>query len=129
MLFRSRRWSGPDDRAAPADGLDRWPALAEGARVLEFGFDLPGVLPRLLGRWTEPPVAVPGRSWLLFARSARGRVAVASLNEPVARVLGQADGTRTLADLAADAGLRPEAFRQTLASLTELGAVRFPIGS
>lgn len=124
-----RRWRGPDDATGLPDGDGGHPVLSEGTRVLEFAFDLPVVLHRLLQPWTEIPAAPAGRSWLLFTRSARGRVAVASLTEPVARVLRQADGARTLDELAADAGLAPEALRQTFSGLTELGAVRFSIGS
>lgn len=124
-----RRWRGSDDVSDLHEGSAGHPALSEGTQVLAFEFDLPLVLPRLLRPWSELPAAPPGRSWLLFARSARGRVAVATVTEPVARVLRESDGTRTLDDLAAGAGLHPEALRQTFSSLTELGAVRFSIGS
>jgi len=112
---------GPGERVRPE--------TVEGTVLLELSFDLPSVLPKLLQPWTDVPQAPERPRTLLVARSPHGRVAVAKSDAGVAAVIGLADGTRTLEELAQGAGLRPAELRQTLQGLVDLGAVRFSTGS
>ena len=66
---------------------------------------------------------------LLVARSPGGRVAVARSDATVAAVVQLADGKRTLAELAAGAGVEVATLEHTLQGLVDLGAVRFSTGS
>ena len=54
---------------------------------------------------------------------------MAKSDENVAAVVELADGTRTLEQLAAGAGLDVGAVKETLRGLVDLGAVRFATGS
>jgi hypothetical protein len=105
------------------------PETVSGTVLLQLSFDLPTVLPKLLQRWTEVPQAPERPTQLLVARSPHGRVAVARGDDNVAAVIALADGTRTVAEVAADAGLDVAAVQETLRGLVDLGAVRFPTGS
>ena len=105
------------------------PELVEGTVLLELAFDLPTVLPRLLEPWTEVPQAPERRVKLLIARSPHGRVTVARADAAVASVVELADGRKTLADLARQAGLGAADLEAALAGLAALGAVRFATGS
>lgn len=105
------------------------PERVEGTALLELDYDLPVALPKLLRPWTTPPEAPRRPTRLLVARSRHGRVAVARADDAVASVVHLADGTKTLADLARAAGLRPAELEATLQGLTEIGAVRFSTGS
>ena len=105
------------------------PEIVEGTVLLDLGYDLPAVLPQLLKPWTAVPPAVKRPTRLLVARSPHGRVAVAKSDETVAAVVQLADGKRTLAELAAGAGLAVAQLEETLQGLVELGAVRFSTGS
>jgi hypothetical protein len=105
------------------------PEKVEGTALLELSYDLPVVLPELLGPWTEVPQAPPRPTTLLVARSPHGRVAVARSTGAVAAVLQLADGRRTLAELARGAGLAVREVEETLRGLVDLGAVRFSTGS
>lgn len=105
------------------------PALVEGTVLLDLAYDLPVVLPQLLKPWTAVPQAVKRQTRLLVARSPHGRVAVARSDEAVAAVVHFADGKRTLAELAAGAGLAVTQLEETLQGLVDLGAVRFSTGS
>jgi hypothetical protein len=105
------------------------PEIVEGTVLLDLAYDLPAVLPQLLMPWTAVPLAVKRPTRLLVARSAHGRVAVARSDETVAAVVQLADGKRTLAELAAGAGLAVAQLEETLQGLVELGAVRFSTGS
>jgi hypothetical protein len=105
------------------------PVTVEGTMLLELGYDLPAVLPQLLEAWTEPPEAPRRPTTLLIARSPQGRVAVARSDAAVATVVELADGKRTLAELAAGAGLDVGVLQQTVRDLVDLGAVRFSTGS
>jgi hypothetical protein len=105
------------------------PETVEGTVLLELAYDLPAVLPKLLQSWTEVPQAPRQLTKLLVARSRHGRVAVARTDEAVAAVMQLADGKRTLAELAAGAGLAIELLEETLQGLVDLGAVRFSTGS
>jgi len=87
------------------------------------------VLPRLLEPWTEVPQAPSRPVKLLVARSPHGRVTVARADAAVASVVELADGRKTLADLARQAGLRAADLEAALAGLADLGAVRFTTGS
>ena len=105
------------------------PEKVEGTVLLELNYDLPPVLPELLKPWTSVPHAPERPTTLLVARSAHGRVTVARSDDAVAALVELADGTRTLAQLAAQAGLDVAAVQHTLDGLVELGAVRFTTGS
>jgi len=105
------------------------PELVEGTVLLDLAYDLPAVLPRLLEPWTEVPQAPSRPVKLLVARSPHGRVTVARADAAVASVVELADGRKTLADLARQAGLRAADLEAALAGLADLGAVRFTTGS
>jgi len=126
-----RIWrEGPEGRDdGVGSGKRSAPERVEGTVLLELAYDLPVVLPQLLGPWSEVPQA-PARSIrLLVARSPHGRVAVARGTDAVAALLRLADGRKTLAELADGAGLEVPELEQTLHGLVELGAVRFSTGS
>jgi hypothetical protein len=118
-----------DDGRGAGSGKRDLPERVEGTVVLELAFDLPVVLPKLLAPWTALPEAPERTTKLLIARSPHGRVAVARSDESVAAVVRLADGTRTLEELAAGAGIEAGALRETLQGLLDLGAVRFSTGS
>ena len=118
-----------DTRPGAGSGERYLPEKVEGTMLLELEFDLPVVLPKLLAPWTEMPLAPERPTKLLIARSSHGRVAVARSDESVAAVVQLADGTRTLEELAARAGMEVGALRETLQGLVDLGAVRFSTGS
>jgi IclR helix-turn-helix domain len=105
------------------------PETVSGTVLLQLSFDLPTVLPRLLQRWTEVPQAPERPTQLLVARSPHGRVAVARGDESLAALIGLADGTRTIQELAAHTGLEVGTLHETLRGLVELGALRFSTGS
>jgi hypothetical protein len=105
------------------------PDKVEGTVLLELSYDLPAVLPRLLQAWADVPQAPQRPTKLLVARAPHGRVAVARSDEGVAAVIGLADGTRTLEQLAQGVGLELAELRRTLQGLVDLGAVRFSTGS
>jgi len=105
------------------------PEKVEGTVLLELAYDLPAVLPELLKPWTAVPQTPLQPTKLLVARSPHGRVTVARSDDAVAAVVKLADGTRTLAQLAAEARLDVAALEQTLHGLVDLGAVRFATGS
>jgi hypothetical protein len=109
------------------------PELVPGTVVLELDYDLPAVLPELLGPWpgTPPtPPAAPHRPIsVLVARSRHGRVTVARLDQAVTSILRLTDGVRTLEDLARAAGLGAAELQATLSDLTEIGALHFSTGS
>src|SRR4029077_8892703 len=118
-----------DDEEGAGSGERDLPEKVEGTVLLELSYDLPAVLPKLLQPWTELPLAAERPITLLVARSPHGRVAVAKSDESVAAVVQLADGTRTLEELAAGAGVEIGALRETLQGLVDLGAVRFSTGS
>ena len=105
------------------------PELVEGTVLLDLAYDLPAVLPRLLQPWTEVPQAPLQHVKLLVARSPHGRVTVARADTAVASVVALADGRKTLPELAREAGFSSDDLEATLASLADLGAVRFATGS
>jgi len=117
-----------DETGAGSGGRDR-PERMEGTVLLELTYDLPAVLSKLLAPWTELPLPPQRSIKLLVARSSHGRVAVAKSDENVAAVVQLADGTRTLEELAAGAGVEIGALKETLQGLVDLGAVRFSTGS
>jgi hypothetical protein len=118
-----------DDQPGAGSKERELPEKVEGTELLELTYDLPVVLPKLLQPWTELPQAPKRPTKLLVARSPHGRVAVAKSDENVAAVVQLADGTRTLEELAAGAGLDVGALKETLQGLVDLGAVRFSTGS
>ena len=120
------------DAAAAHDagsGERALPERVEGTVLLDLAYDLPAVLPRLLQPWTEVPQAPPRHVKLLVARSPHGRVTVARADTAVASVVALADGRKTLPELAREAGFSSDDLEATLASLADLGAVRFATGS
>ncbi|HVH67144.1 MAG TPA: hypothetical protein VM716_04700 [Gemmatimonadales bacterium] len=127
-----RVWRDPEEASLVGSGgsarQDR-PAMVEGTVLLELSYDLPAVLPKLLQPWSEVPQVPERQTRLLVARSPHGRVAVARGDATVAAVMGLADGTRTVDELAAGAGLAVGRLQETLRSLVELGAVGFSTGS
>jgi len=123
-----RVWSDSGKREE-GGGKGTSPEKVEGTVLLELAYDLPAVLPELLKPWTTVPQAPLRTTKLLVARSPHGRVTVARSDDAVAAVVKLADGTRTLARLAAEARLDVAALEQTLHGLVELGAVRFATGS
>jgi len=125
----ARVWRDPAGAAGAVSGERSRPETVEGTVLLDLAYDLPTVLPKLLQPWTDVPHAPERPTTLLVARSPHGRVAVAKSDAGVAAVIGLADGTRTLEELAQGAGLRPAELRQTLQGLVDLGAVRFSTGS
>jgi hypothetical protein len=118
-----------DDETGAGGGERDLPEKVEGTVLLELAYDLPTVLPKLLQPWTDLPLAAERPITLLVARSPHGRVAVAKSDESVAAVVELADGTRTLEELAAGAGVKIDALKETLQGLVDLGAVRFSTGS
>ncbi|HEX2648287.1 MAG TPA: hypothetical protein VHO95_13750 [Candidatus Dormibacteraeota bacterium] len=126
-----RVWRDAAGVAPTAGGERRAPAplKVDGTTLLELAHDLPAVLPALLGPWTDVPEAPQRPTTLLVARSPHGRVAVARSDARIAAVLALADGTRTLAELAAGAGLSVGELEATVAGLVDLGAIRFWTGS
>jgi len=126
-----RIWrDGPESKDQTV-GTGEWsaPEKVEGTVLLELAYDLPPVLPQLLRPWSDVPQAPARSTTLLVARSPHGRVAVARSTDAVAALLRLADGRKTLAQLAHDAGLEVRELEQTLHGLVELGAVRFSTGS
>lgn len=123
----ARLWR--DGSAAPDEGQRSKPVRIEGTMLLDLQVDLPVVLPALLRPWTEVPQPPRQPTRLLIARSRRGRVSVARSSATVGTLLELADGTKTMEDLAREAGLRPGELEATLQQLVDLGAVRFSTGS
>ncbi|HEX4575251.1 MAG TPA: hypothetical protein VH158_08975 [Gemmatimonadales bacterium] len=123
-----RRWRETGQQPE-ATGQGVTLVAVEGTVLLSLTYDLPVVLARLLEPWTEPPQPPARPTSLLVARSPQGRVAVARSDAAVAAVVGFADGTRTLAQLAADTGLPLEDLEAAVRGLVDLGAVRFSTGS
>ena len=126
-----RIWrDGPESKDQTV-GTGEWsaPEKVEGTVLLELAYDLPPVLPQLLRPWSDVPQAPARSTTLLVARSPHGRVAVARSTHAVAALLRLADGRKTLAQLAHDAGLEVRELEQALHGLAELGAVRFSTGS
>jgi len=126
-----RVWREAPQHAAEGMGrvTEKLPEKVEGTVLLDLAYDLPVVLPRLLQPWTSVPECPPKDTQLLVARSPQARVAVARSTEAVAAVLELADGRKTLAELAASAGLEVAELEDTLQGLVDLGAVRFSTGS
>lgn len=105
------------------------PIRVEGTMLLDLAYDLPAVLPQLLRPWTDVPQPPRHPTRLLIARSTHGRVSVARTTTAIATLLEQADGRKSLDDLAREAGLRPAELEATLEGLVDIGAVRFSLGS
>ncbi len=126
-----RIWRDGPESKDEGVGRGEWsaPQKVEGTVLLELAYDLPLVLPHLLRPWSDVPRASARSTTLLVARSPHGRVAVARSTDAVAALLRLADGRKTLAQLAHDAGLEVRELEQTLHGLVELGAVRFSTGS
>ena len=126
-----RIWRDGPESEDEGVGSGEWsaPEKVEGTVLLELAYDLPLVLPQLLRPWSDVPQAPARSTTLLVARSPHGRVAVARSTAAVAALLRLADGRKTLAQLALDAGLEVRELEQTLHGLVELGAVRFSTGS
>jgi hypothetical protein len=123
-----RVWRDPGPGVAgPQTGES--PTAVEGTVILELTYDLPAVLPQLLRPWTALPPAPERPTTLLVARSPYGRVAVARSDATVAALVRFADGERSLAELAAQAGLGVSELAATVRGLVELGALRFATGS
>lgn len=123
----ARLWrDGSPDRSGQQHSK---PFRVEGTMLLDLQVDLPVVLPALLRPWTEAPQPPRQPTRLLIARSRRGRVSVARTTATVGTLLELADGTKSMEDLAREAGLRPGELEATLQQLVDIGAVRFSTGS
>lgn len=108
-------------RDGPRDA-ELW--IAATARLLDLGFDLPAVLPAILGGWTEPPTADRHPTTLLIARSSRGRVTAARATPDAVAVIEAARDPSSEAELAGRTGLDPGRLSRALRELVEVGAVR-----
>ena len=124
-----RVWRDSDGVEGVGSGERDRPETVAGTVLLDLEFDLPAVLSRLLQPWTEVPQAPERPTRLLVAGSPHGRVAVARGDDRMAALIQLADGTRSVAEVAAGAGLEVAAAQETLRGLVELGAVRFSTGS
>jgi hypothetical protein len=116
-----RSWRGVGEHAPEGD---LWVQAWDGVRLLDLSFDLPEVLPRLLGHWTEVPQPPRRPSRLVIARTARGRVGVARSTPQAERLLDLAARPTTTGELRRAAGLPDHSFREVLDGLLELGALR-----
>lgn len=103
--------------------------VAEGAALLDLEYDLPQVLPELLGPWAEVPACPRRAVSLLVARSADGRVTVARPGEEAREILRLAREGGSLEEAAARSGIAPDRLRASLRQLVDLGAVRPSTGS
>jgi hypothetical protein len=112
---------GPDaSEGAPEDRV-LWSAGT--ARVLDLGFDLPAVLPAILGSQV-PPTAPRRPTTLVVTGSPRGRVTAVRATEDAVAVVEAAREPSSEAELAGRTGLDPERLGRTLRGLVEVGAVR-----
>lgn len=129
MLVESgpRVWRDGDEGEGTREGVN--PVPVEGTVLLDLSHDLPVVLPLLLGPWTAVPACPKKPTKLVVARSRHGRVSVARTSVVIDTIMELADGRKTIEDLAAEAGLRPDELAATVQGLVELGAVRFSTGS
>lgn len=118
-----------DGKPDAGSGMREVPRTVEGTVLLDLQYDLPAVLPKLLQPSKEAPHAPERPTKLLVARSPHGRVAVARSDAAVAKVIELADGTRTLPELAARAGVDLRTVETAVKDLVDLGAVRFSTGS
>lgn len=124
-----RRWRENGATPVVLVDADAAPAMADGTVILELEFNLPEILPLIVRAWSDPPLAPHRPCRLVVARTPRGRVSVAQLTEPITEAIVAANGRLTLRDLAEATGAELGALREAFASLTEIGAVRFSIGS
>jgi hypothetical protein len=60
---------------------------------------------------------------LLFSRAEGGKIFVVEVEETVSAVFAAADGTRTIAQIASQAGVSPDEANQILKALVGIGAV------
>ncbi len=123
-----RDWRGGTDATCSLEEGEL-AEVVEGTMVLELDYDLPAVLPLLLGPWTEPPDAPRRRTSLVVARTPQARVSVVTANAALVRIVREADRPRSARELAERAGLDPSALESLLHDLAGIGAVRFSIGS
>jgi hypothetical protein len=123
-----RDWTGEIEPTGPVEegGLAH---VVEGTTVLELDYDLPAVLPALLGPWTVPPTALRQRTSLVVARTPQGRVSVVRANPALIRLVREADHPRTAKELAERVGLEAFELERVLHDLAGVGGVRFSIGS
>lgn len=117
-----RDWAGAENPGrAPTDAAAQ---VVEGSTVVRLDHDLPAILPTLLQRPGNVPEAQPGPVRLLVARSPHGRVSVVVLTDAMERALAGADGSRTLGELASEAGADA-----VVRDLVDIGAIRAARGS
>ena len=95
---------------------------AASATCKTFDWALPEMLPRL--RKGEPV----GEEFhhgvtLLFSRTHMGKIYVVELDKSTAAVFGATDGSRTVGQIAEDAGITLQEAEEILQSLADIGAV------
>lgn len=100
---------------------------SDSAVVVDFEWDLPGLLPELraLARVgaTAPPTGRRAPTRLVIARSPRGRITVLRWTPALEPLLDSLDGERELADVATAAGVAPAEIVEVAAALVEAGVL------
>ena len=108
----------------PADAVPRrFPSLAPTARLVDFAWDLPAVLPALLRPFQELPLPPQKPVRLLFARSAQGEVTVLRCPDSLQNLLEGLSGRDDPREVAQRIGLDAGTLEQTLRRLQDLGAL------
>lgn len=121
-LFRAE--AGPR-RWRDADGAGEVPVRSPSARIVTLEWDVTTLVTAV--RRGEDLLPEPGRTpaRLLVALSPDGRVTTVRCGEAVQRLLEALDGTRSVSEVAACAGLGEANAARVLRQLTEVGAVEW----
>jgi hypothetical protein len=101
----------------------RFAARAETAIIIELAWDLPAVLPALLGPFGQLPLPTRKPIRLLFARSPHGEVTALRCGDALKDLLEGLTGEVDPSQVAARMGLGPGAFHKAMRQLEQLGAV------